>query len=76
MNDRHQISIGWYAVTDYLAASLAWACFFFVRKALLGEPLTENGALLVDSKFWLGISLIPAAWLILYALVGTYHSLL
>ncbi len=75
MQPGRQISIAWYAVTDFIMASIAWASFFFVRKALLNETIANAGQLQVDYKFWLGISLIPAAWLILYALVGTYHSL-
>jgi exopolysaccharide biosynthesis polyprenyl glycosylphosphotransferase len=70
-----QISMAWYVVTDLIMASLAWTIFFFVRKALLRETIADAGQLQVDYKFWLGISLIPLAWLILYALVGTYHSL-
>ena len=75
MSSGKQISIGWYAVIDFITASLAWAFFFFVRKALLKETIADGGQLQVDYKFWLGITLIPAAWLILYTLVGTYHSL-
>jgi exopolysaccharide biosynthesis polyprenyl glycosylphosphotransferase len=75
MQSRRQISIVWYAVTDFITASLAWAAFFFIRKALLDESITTAGELQVDYKFWLGITLIPAAWLTGYTLVGTYHSL-
>jgi polysaccharide biosynthesis protein PslA len=70
-----QISLGWYVLTDFITASLAWAAFFFIRKALLKETIAAAGQLQVDYKFWLGITLIPACWLIGYALVGTYHSL-
>lgn len=69
------ISIAWYAVTDLIAASLAWACFFFIRRALLDQPVTEGGQLLFDSKFWMGILFIPLGWLVLYTMVGAYHSL-
>ncbi len=75
MNSGKQISIAWYAVVDFITASLAWAVFFFIRKALLNETIADGGHLQVDYKFWLGITLIPAGWLILYTLVGTYHSL-
>jgi exopolysaccharide biosynthesis polyprenyl glycosylphosphotransferase len=70
-----QISIAWYVVTDFITSSLAWIAFFFIRKALLKETIASAGQLQVDYKFWLGITLIPACWLIGYALVGTYHSL-
>ncbi|RYZ29139.1 MAG: sugar transferase [Chitinophagaceae bacterium] len=63
------ISPFWYAVTDYITASLAWALFYFLRKNILDETFS------VDKKFWLGILFIPAGWLVIYGLVGAYHSL-
>jgi exopolysaccharide biosynthesis polyprenyl glycosylphosphotransferase len=75
MKDGKQISIAWYAVIDFITAALAWGFFFFVRKALLKETITDNEGLQVDAKFWLGIIFIPAGWFILYSLVGSYHSL-
>jgi len=63
------ISPFWYAVVDYVTASLAWAFFYFLRKNILNEPLS------VDKKFWLGILLIPGGWLVIYGLVGAYRSL-
>jgi polysaccharide biosynthesis protein PslA len=75
MKSRQQISILWYVVMDFITASLAWAAFFFIRKALLDETISTAGKLQIDYKFWLGITLIPAAWLTGYTLVGTYHSL-
>ena len=75
MNSKKQIPIAWYAISDYIMAAVGWGCFYFVRKSLLHEEITLSGKLQVNAKFWLGITLIPAAWLILYSLVGTYHSL-
>src|SRR5688572_16558475 len=63
------ISPYWYAVADYITASIAWGLFFFVRKAVLHEPFT------IDQQFWLGVLFIPAGWLILYALIGSYHTI-
>jgi exopolysaccharide biosynthesis polyprenyl glycosylphosphotransferase len=75
MSSGKQISIGWYAVIDFITALLAWGIFFFLRKSMLQETIADDGKLQVDYKFWLGITLIPAGWLIFYTLVGTYHSL-
>ena len=75
MNPKKQIPIAWYAVCDYIMAAIAWACFYFVRKSLLQEQFSSSGKLQINARFWLGITLIPAGWLILYSLVGTYHSL-
>ena len=75
MNSGKQISIAWYAVIDFITASLAWGCFFFIRRWLLNQPTIEGGQLQTDDKFWLGIALIPIGWLILYTLVGAYRLL-
>ncbi|MBB1286611.1 sugar transferase [Flavisolibacter sp. BT320] len=58
----------WYALTDYGSAAIAWGLFYFARKQLLQEPLT------VDYRFWIGIVFVPAGWLVLYALLGSYRS--
>jgi polysaccharide biosynthesis protein PslA len=75
MNSGKQISIAWYAVTDFITAALAWACFFFIRKWLLKETIADAGILQVNTTFWLGITFIPLGWLVLYTLVGSYRSL-
>ncbi len=75
MQSGKKISIAWYAVTDFITASLAWAIFFFVRKGILHETIADAGELQINTRFWLGVLLIPVGWLILYTLVGTYHSL-
>jgi exopolysaccharide biosynthesis polyprenyl glycosylphosphotransferase len=59
----------WYAFTDYVTAALAWMLFYFLRKQILHEHWHT------DYKFWLGGLLIPLGWMILYGLVGTYHSI-
>ena len=63
------ISPFWYALADYVMSALAWATFYFLRKDILHEDYT------VDHKFWLGVFFIPAGWLVIYGLVGTYQSL-
>jgi exopolysaccharide biosynthesis polyprenyl glycosylphosphotransferase len=66
----------WYAVLDYITGALAWGIFFFLRKLLLHQPLfTDQGYLLTDQQFWLGILLLPVGWLTLFTLVGSYRSL-
>lgn len=75
MNTGKKIPIALYAVADYIAAALAWGLFFFLRKWILNEPIFEDGQLQTDKKFWLGTFLIPVGWLIIYTLVGSYHSL-
>lgn len=69
MSSPNYIRPFWYALTDYVTAACAWATFFFARKGLLGQDF------MVDTKFWLGILLIPFGWLALFALVGSYYSI-
>ncbi len=59
----------WYAIADYIAASLAWGLFYVIRKNILAEAFS------IDYKFWLGILFIPAAWLVLYGILGSYQSI-
>jgi polysaccharide biosynthesis protein PslA len=66
---RKYISPVWYAVIDFFTAALAWAAFYFLRKKILGEPFS------IDYKLWLGIVFIPAGWLLLYGIVGSYKSI-
>jgi len=75
MNSGKQISIAWYVVIDYIMTALAWAIFYFIRKTLLKEPIVDAGQLQVTHEVWLGIVFIPLCWLILFGLVGSYHSL-
>lgn len=75
MKPAKQIAIAWYVVVDFIAAALAWGCFFFIRKWLLKETIINEGQLQTDTNFWLGITLIPASWLSLYTLAGTYRNL-
>jgi exopolysaccharide biosynthesis polyprenyl glycosylphosphotransferase len=75
MRNNRQISIAWYAVMDYLMAALAWSVFYFVRKLILHQTVADEGQLQVNQQYWLGIIFIPAGWIVLYTLVGSYHSL-
>lgn len=75
MKSGKQIPVAWYAVIDFITASLAWASFYFIRKWLLKETITDGSQIMLNSKFWLGILFIPAAWLALYSLVGSYTRL-
>ena len=70
-----KIHITWYLLNDYISAILSWMILYFTRRALLLEPIYINGKLFLNNRFWLGLMLIPAGWLVFYALTGTYHSL-
>jgi exopolysaccharide biosynthesis polyprenyl glycosylphosphotransferase len=65
----------WYLLSDYIAAILAWIVLYFTRRYLLHETITRDNEIYLNSRFWLGIALIPITWIIFYALVGAYNSL-
>ena len=75
MKQTKPIHIAWYVFSDFLMASLAWGIMYFLRKYFLGLRVSEDGELAIDDNFWLGITLVPLGWVILYTLVGSYRSL-
>jgi len=75
MKQTKPIHIAWYVFSDFLMASLAWGIMYFLRKYFLGLTVSEDGELAIDDNFWLGITLVPLGWVILYTLVGSYRSL-
>jgi polysaccharide biosynthesis protein PslA len=70
-----KIHITWYVLSDYISAILSWMILYFTRRLLLQEPIFVDEELYLNNRFWLGLLLIPAGWIIFYALTGTYHSL-
>ncbi len=75
MNKKKQTSI--YVLLDVLAAIITWFCFFSYRK--FNEPSYHSveeiyRAIFTDYKFYLGITLIPLCWVILYTITGNYRS--
>jgi polysaccharide biosynthesis protein PslA len=71
----NKIHIIWYALSDYISAVISWMILYFTRRALLREPIYIDGKIFFNGRFWLGLALIPAGWIVFYALTGTYHSL-
>ncbi|MFZ9661228.1 MAG: sugar transferase [Chitinophagaceae bacterium] len=74
MSKDQKVSIYWYVFSDFMAAAVVWALFFFVRKKMLHEP--ENFDWIIhDLKIWIGLFIIPLGWILLYSLTGTYQSI-
>lgn len=72
MQSGKQISAGWYVAADYLTAALAWFCYYHWRSWIL----QDTGAYPISQTSWTLILLIvPAGWLMLYTLAGTYNHL-
>lgn len=72
---KHTIPVFWYILSDYIAALLSAIIFHFSRRILLSEPVLVGGHLLLTQRFWLGTSVIPVCWIILYTLAGSYGML-
>lgn len=70
-----KIHIGWYIISDYVAAAIAWLLFTVVRKELLRESFYQDSHLDLNNRFILGIAALPVLWLIFFFLVGCYGSI-
>jgi exopolysaccharide biosynthesis polyprenyl glycosylphosphotransferase len=70
-----KLNNSWYVLSDFLAAILAWIVLYFVRRYLLNEIIVQDGLPFLNQRFWLGISLIPFAWIVFYSILGSYKSL-
>ena len=60
-----------YILGDYVAAVLAWAIFYYLRKSVV-VPGFHWTNLWLEDKFIIGIALIPVAWMLFYAFLGEY----
>lgn len=71
-----------YIVFDLLAALLSWSALFAFRKLVLDPPADGyrlsplDLQLFSDPNYWLGLLLVPAGWLSLYTILGTYRNVL
>ena len=67
-----------YIVCDLLSAMLAWGALFVFRKAVLeGSQWSDLfGQIFSDNNFWAGLVLVPAGWLALYTIQGSYRNVL
>ncbi len=75
MKKRRRIHTLFYQIADFMAAMLAWACFFFYRKFYV-EKLQDYGMeFLDDEKFWYGILIIPTGWVLFYAIFDKYKDI-
>lgn len=66
-----------YIILDTLSAMLAWTSLFLFRKIFLEQiGLHDAGQVFSDTNFWLGLVLVPAGWLALYTMQGSYRDVL
>jgi exopolysaccharide biosynthesis polyprenyl glycosylphosphotransferase len=65
-----------YLVVDYIAAGIAWALFYLHRKVNVEPQIFGYEVPLdLDLRFWLGITVMPVAWLLLYYFSGFYENI-
>ena len=66
-----------YLIFDTISAMLAWAALFLFRKLFVEQiGFHDAGQVFCDTNFWLGLVLVPAGWLALYSMQGTYRNVL
>lgn len=58
-----------FIIVDWITALFSWSLFFYLRKTIIEKQDFE-----LEINFYLGIFFIPFAWLLLYALQGTYYE--
>ncbi|WMJ73676.1 sugar transferase [Cytophagaceae bacterium ABcell3] len=59
-----------FLVGDFLAAALAWICFYTIRRHLLGEEPQRLDAELIGNSMIIG-----SFWIIFYAFFGLYSNI-
>ncbi|MBR1850151.1 MAG: sugar transferase [Bacteroidales bacterium] len=66
-----------YIFFDTLAAILSWTALFLFRKiGIEANTFNDINQVFSDQNFWWGIVLVPAGWLCLYAIFGTYRNVM
>ena len=64
-----------YVLLDWIASVVTWSIFFCFRKTLEPVNAFEDFSIVYEDKnFWIGIIVIPFAWLVLYMLSGFYQK--
>ena len=68
------VGIAFYILIDYLMAALAWGTLYAYRKVYI-ENLPLSSLAEYDWKFITALTLIPLAWILLYAATDSYTDL-
>lgn len=64
-----------YLFADWIAAAIAWLLFFSYRKYMVNPEVFSNlWEIFGDSKLYLGMSVVPFFWIILYIIAGSYRN--
>ena len=64
-----------YVFWDWIASVVTWFIFFCYRKTTETVDVFHDFRIVADDKnFWIGIAIIPLAWIFLYLLAGSYQK--
>ena len=64
-----------YVLWDWIASVVTWFIFFCYRKRMETFDVFDDFSVVYDDKnFWIGIIVIPIAWIFLYLLAGSYRK--
>lgn len=74
MNNTRQIAK--YVCADWMSAAIAWTTLYLYRKIYL-EPIKFGASVKLDfdANFYLGLTLVPLFWILLYGLSGHYSAI-
>jgi len=65
-----------YIISDFVAAMVAWALFYAYRKYFIESEIYGSVPdWELDTKFYLGITVLPVSWVLVYAFTGTYSNI-
>jgi exopolysaccharide biosynthesis polyprenyl glycosylphosphotransferase len=62
-----------YACADFIAAMLAWTCFYWYRSSREGKNV--DAGLWDDANFWYSVIIVPACWIIFYWIFDRYRDI-
>jgi exopolysaccharide biosynthesis polyprenyl glycosylphosphotransferase len=70
------LQVAKYVLADFFSAAIAWSLFFIYRKYAVEPDIFQHPEdIIADHKLYLGLAIIPAFWLTLYIIIGTYRKI-
>ena len=64
-----------YVLWDWIASVVTWFVFFCYRKTTEAVDVFADFSIVAnDRNFWIGIAIIPIAWVFLYLMAGSYRK--
>ncbi|HLF62413.1 MAG TPA: sugar transferase [Saprospiraceae bacterium] len=73
MKRRRMFHMFLYACADFLAAMLAWTCFYIYRASREGKTIEEG--LWQDMNFWYSVFIVPFGWILFYWVFDRYRDI-